>query len=92
MTMDEIWRYAQERGYGILAGSKGKTLRQTMEARIDVDIRDNLNKRNYQQEHCKIITLYKKKGVISFSLEITPFTLFALFFHTLSPLRRNNAF
>ncbi|WP_416333759.1 COG2958 family protein [Bacillus smithii] len=43
MTIDEIWRYSQERGYDLLVGSKGKTPWQTMSARIYVDMRDNPN-------------------------------------------------
>jgi len=43
MTIDEIWRYAQERGYDLLVGSKGKTPWQTIGARIYVDMRDNAN-------------------------------------------------
>jgi hypothetical protein len=43
MTIDEIWRYAQERGYDVLVGSKGKTPWRTMWARIYVDMRDNPN-------------------------------------------------
>jgi uncharacterized protein len=43
MTIDEIWRYAQERGYDLLVGSKGKTPWQTIGARIYVDMRDNPN-------------------------------------------------
>jgi len=43
MTIEEIWRYAQEREYDVLVGSKGKTPWQTMSARIYVDMRDNPN-------------------------------------------------
>jgi uncharacterized protein len=43
MTIDEIWRYAQERGYDLLVSSKGKTPWQTIGARIYVDMRDNPN-------------------------------------------------
>lgn len=41
MTVEEIWEFAQEKGYDTLVATKGKTPWRTIGAQIYVDIRDN---------------------------------------------------
>lgn len=41
MTPEEIWKFAQEKGYDKLIATKGKTPWRTIGAQIYVDIRDN---------------------------------------------------
>lgn len=74
MTIEEIWRYAQEREYDVLVGSKGKTPWQTMSARIYVDMRDNPNspfvkidskpKKFFLEELQNVDTIKEEKEII----------------------------
>ena len=41
MTVEEIWEFAQEKGYDTFVATKGKTPQRTIGAKIYVDIRDN---------------------------------------------------
>jgi hypothetical protein len=41
MTVEEIWEFAQKKGYDTLVATKGKTPWRTIGAQVYVDIRDN---------------------------------------------------